>query len=311
MKNILISGVNGFLGKNLIAYLSESEYRIFKLGRAKLHQDDYSWQDLNELDHQEFDTIVHLAGKAHDLKNTAEPDEYYKINFELTKALYNKFLKSNAKHFIFISSVKASADTVENILTEEDIPQPITHYGKSKLMAEEYIEQQILPEGKSYFIIRPCMIHGPGNKGNLNLLYKFVQKNLPYPLASFHNKRSFLSIENLCFVIKLLIDRENIPSGIYNMADDEPLATTKIVEILAESLGKRPRFWHIPVKQINLLAKVGDFFNFPFNSERLKKMTENYVVCNEKIKSTLNIKLPIDSKDGLKLTADSFKSESN
>jgi nucleoside-diphosphate-sugar epimerase len=89
---------------------------------------------------------------------------------------------------------------VEGVLTEEVEPKPLTHYGKSKLMAEEYILSQPLSVGKSYYILRPCMIHGPGNKGNLNLLYQIVQKGIPYPLAAFENKRSFLSIENLCFI---------------------------------------------------------------------------------------------------------------
>ena len=101
-----------------------------------------------------------------------------------------------------LSSVKAAADEINGELTEEIIPKPSTHYGKSKLLAEEYILSKVLPPGKRVYIIRPCMIHGPGNKGNLNLLYQLVRKNVPWPLASFDNKRSFCSIENLCFVIK-------------------------------------------------------------------------------------------------------------
>jgi len=217
-RNILVTGSSGFVGQNLRKYLTEHGISVQALS-LKETLPPYSVYDA--------DTIVHLAGKAHDLKNVSQPEEYYDVNFELTKKLYDAFLKSSAKKFIFISSVKASADQVEDVLKESDVPDPKTHYGKSKLMAEEYIQSQPLPEGKSYCILRPCMIHGPGNKGNLNLLYKLISKGIPYPLAAFENKRSFLSIENLCFVILEIVERNDIPSGIYQVADDEALSTNE------------------------------------------------------------------------------------
>ncbi|RZK52935.1 MAG: NAD-dependent epimerase/dehydratase family protein, partial [Pedobacter sp.] len=260
----------------------------------------------NDLKCENAEAIIHLAGKAHDLKKTSNPDEYYQVNFEITKKLYDAFLKSEIKKFIFISSVKASADIVEGVLTEDNMPNPITDYGKSKLMAEQYIQSQSLPAGKSYYILRPCMIHGPGNKGNLNLLYKFVQKGIPYPLASFENKRSFLSVENLCFVIANLLQKD-IPSGIYNVADDKALSTSEVVKILASSVNKQARLWAIPGSLIRGIAKIGDVLSFPLNSERLNKLTENYVVSNKKLKLALNLELPISTEQGLANTARSFK----
>lgn len=294
---VFITGSTGFVGQNLISSLKKDDVCL-------LDRNQLSNITIREL--ETADSIIHLAGKAHDLKKTSSPDEYYAVNFELTKKLYNAFLKSDAKKFIFISSVKACADSVNGILSEDDVPHPKTHYGKSKLMAEEYIKSQLLPEGKSYYILRPCMIHGPGNKGNLNLLYKFVEKGIPYPLAAFENKRSFLSVENLCFVIKSLLVKD-IPSGIYNVADDEALSTNEVVEILSESIGTKARLWKISSSFIRFIAKIGDKIKLPLNSERLDKLVENYVVSNEKIKSVLSTDFPIKSRDGLLQTADSFK----
>ena len=192
---ILITGASGFVGQNLLSYFKD-KFEITCLNRNDLAG------DITSLSLNDNEAIIHLAGKAHDLKNVSQPNDYYQINYELTKKLYDAFLKSDAKKFIFISSVKAAADQVEGTLSETTPPNPQTHYGKSKLMAEQYIEAQPLPAGKAYYILRPCMIHGPGNKGNLNLLYHFVKKGIPYPLAAFQNKRSFLSIENLSFVIE-------------------------------------------------------------------------------------------------------------
>lgn len=253
-------------------------------------------------------TIIHLAGKAHDLKKVSQPKDYYEANFELTKQLYDAFLKSEAKKFIFISSVKAAADSVDGVLTEEQAPNPQTHYGKSKLMAEEYIQAQPLPEGKSYYILRPCMIHGPGNKGNLNLLYQSVKKGIPYPLAAFENQRSFLSVENLCFVIKEIIERADIPSGVYQLADEESLSTNELVKEIATHLGLKPRLWPLPASWIQAVAKIGNRWSLPLTTERLNKLIESYVVSNAKIKKALGKELPITARAGLRKTILSFKS---
>lgn len=208
-----------------------------------------------------------------------------------------------------MSSVKASTDQVLGVLTEENMSNPSNDYGKSKRMAEDYICSQILPQGKSYFILRPCMIHGPGNKGNLNLLSYFVSKGIPYPLASYLNKRSFLSVENLCFIIKEIIDRDDIPSGVYNVADDEPLSTNEVVTMLARAHDRSPRLLRLPKGFIRTLAKIGDKLHFPLTTERLQKLTENFVVSNQKIKDALKKDLPLSAREGIFRTARSFKNE--
>jgi nucleoside-diphosphate-sugar epimerase len=250
--------------------------------------------------------ILHLAGKAHDLKNTSKSDDYYQVNTELTKKVFDSFLNSNAKVFITLSSVKAVADEIDIELTEEHNANPITHYGKSKRLAEEYILSKKIPDGKRVYILRPCMIHGPGNKGNLNLLYKIASKGIPWPLGAFTNKRSFCSIDNLMFIIKELIEREDIPSGVYNVADDEALSTNDVISILAKSLNRKPKIWNFSKGLIQFLAKLGDVFRFPLTTERLKKLTESYVVSNQKIKSAIGKDLPVAAEDGLLMTFNSF-----
>ncbi|HEY9533795.1 MAG TPA: NAD-dependent epimerase/dehydratase family protein [Mucilaginibacter sp.] len=297
--NLFITGSSGFVGKNLTEYLSEKAYVIITPTRDDLkHINKENFKNVNE--------VIHLAGKAHDLKNTNNFDEYYETNFQLTKSIYQVFLNSSATKFIFISSVKAAADSANGILTEEITPDPKTDYGKSKLMAGQYIQSQPLPKGKSYYILRPCMIHGPGNKGNLNLLYQFVKKGVPYPLAGFNNKRSFLSVENLCFIIKELIERDDIASGVYQVADDEPLSTSEVVSILSASINKTPKLWKISPGLIRRVAKTGDVLHLPLTTERLSKLTESYVVSNQRIKQAIGKDLPLTSKKGLEITAASF-----
>ena len=290
--SIFLTGASGFVGINLISYFDN----LFTINNYFKNSEI----NINE------NFVIHLAGKAHDLKNTSTPDEYYQVNTELTKKVFDAFLESEAKVFITLSSVKSVADEVEGALTEEHIPDPITHYGKSKLLAEQYILSKKIPKGKRLYILRPCMIHGPGNKGNLNLLYNLVSKGLPWPLGAYENKRSFCSVENLCFIIKELIEREDIPSGVYNVADDEALSTNELIRLIAQSQNKSPRIWNISKRFISMVAKIGDQLHLPLNSERLQKLTESYIVSNAKIKEALGKQFPVSSKEGLMRTFQSF-----
>jgi len=296
---VTITGTSGFVGQNLYRYLKGKGWDVNTLSLR-----DGSW--FNSFP-QVGDAIIHLAGKAHDTSNTSPSDTYFKINRDLTIALFKQFLKSNIRDFIFFSSVKAVADSVIGELSEDTEPNPKTPYGKSKYEAEQYLQKQLLPNNKRLFIIRPCMIHGPGNKGNLNLLYNIVKKGLPWPLASFQNSRSFLSIDNLSFLIEAMIQTRELKQGVYNFSDDKPLSTNELVSLIASVLGKKERLWNISPVVIKIAVRVGDVLPLPLNSERLKKLTESYVVSNHKIKAALGVSnLPLTSREGLENTIRSF-----
>jgi len=322
--NILISGSFGFVGTNLSTTLktklkhhliavdiNEPVYHIF---------DEYkSWNDFEKTGFSKVDTIIHLAGKAHDTRNTSSEQEYFDINVGLTQKIFSYFLKSSSAKFIFFSSVKAVADSViGDKLNEETLPNPMTPYGKSKLEAEKHIlnqwenwkEEETANgrdnEWKKVYILRPCMIHGPGNKGNLNLLFKLTQKGLPWPLGAFKNSRSFTSIQNLQFVIQEIIEKD-IKPGTYQIADDSPLSTNELIQLMADSLNRKAHIWNISPEMIKFLAKTGDVLGLPLNSERLKKLTESYVVSNHKLKKALGIeKMPYTAIEGMKKTFASF-----
>lgn len=312
---ILITGVHGFVGTNLVKALSK-EHRIYGLDIVCPNKEGvkytFSWDDLDVKDMApNVDAIIHLAGKAHDTKNQSAADVYFKVNTDLTKRIYDFFLKSSAKKFIFFSSVKAAADRVEGEFVDENVtPAPVGPYGESKIKAEEYIrqkEEERLAKGKETYILRPCMIHGPGNKGNLNLLYGVVKKGIPWPLGAFENKRTFTSIDNLCYIIEGLLTKD-IESGIYNINDDEAVSTNELIEIICSAMGKKAHIWHIPRCLMEGVANIGGKLHLPLNPERLQKLTENYVSSNAKIKKALGIdSLPVRAKDGLTKTIKSFE----
>ncbi len=314
---ILITGIHGFVGSNLVNALKKEHtlYGVDIVAPVKEGvEKTFSWKDVDDNAIPPMDAIIHLAGKAHDTKNRAAAQVYFDVNTGLTQKIYDYFLKSEAKRFIFFSSVKAAADKVPgDVLTEEVVPAPKGPYGESKIKAEEYIlKNEALrtkneeSTSKRVFILRPCMIHGPGNKGNLNLLYGVVSKGIPWPLGAFENRRTFTSIDNLCFVVEGLLTKD-VQSGIYHMADDEALSTNELIEVMCEAMGKKAHIWKINRSLMEGVASIGTTLHLPLNEERLGKLTENYVVSNAKIKKALGIeRMPVRAKDGLKKTILSF-----
>lgn len=296
MTKVLITGASGFVGVNLIKYLKDfCEIQVISL---RINSN-------TNIDLSNIDIVIHLAGIAQDNKKYSF-EEYHNSNYILTKEIYNQFLKSSAKKFIFISSVKASAEVLIKDLLETDIPNPISNYGKSKLAAEEYIIKQILDSYKSYYILRPALIHGPGNKGNLYTLFKYVYRKFPWIFAAFENKRSYCSIENFCFIIKEIMFNNKLDSGIYNIADDTPISTNHIIRLINSTLNQKSLFLFIPRICFICLAKLGDFFRLPFNTVSLNKITSSYVVNNSKIIQAIGKALPVGSETGLLSTFESY-----
>lgn len=312
---ILITGVHGFVGSNLVGYLAPNN-EIYGLDIIAPEKEGivktFSWDELDNGLVPVVDAIIHLAGKAHDTKNQASADVYFKVNRDLTIRIFDYFCSHpNIKKFVFFSTAKAAADRVDGVLTEDVVPTPVGPYGKSKIAAEQYILNTIKKRPNEFkdrgvYIFRPCMIHGPGNKGNLNLLYNVVKKGIPWPLGAFENRRTFTSVENICFAVNGVLTKD-VESGIYNMGDDEALSTNELIEEICKSLGKKPHIWKLPKGLMNGVAKIGGALHLPLNSERLRKLTENYVSSNAKIKIALGVeKMPVNARDGLKVTLESF-----
>lgn len=289
---ILLTGASGFIGGHCLSSFGRNNVEIYPRNGC--------------FEIKEVDSIIHCAGISDDKIVKGDTELLYKVNTELTIDLFDKFLHSNANVFIFLSSVKAVSEHTSLLMNELDAMNPLTHYGKSKLLAEKYILSKVIPEGKRVYILRLPVVYGPGNKGNLRALYKFASKGIPWPLGAFENMRSFCSIENLIFVMKELVDRSDIESGIYNICDESPISTNAIVSLMFKIKGRKPRILKLSKLYILTLAKIGDFFGLAFNSEVLLKLTSTYIVDNTKISRALKKSLPISTEKGLLNTLISF-----
>lgn len=295
-EHIVVLGHSGFIGQALLKNLP--------IGKGVSLRDE-SWEE------QIIDAtvLINLVGKAHDHKGEATGAEYDYVNVDLTKKVFRGFLDSSATLMIHISSLAALEEfESSDPLKESDNCNPISWYGKSKRAAEEWLLSQELPSEKKLVIIRPPMIHGPGDKGNLGLLFKLISKGIPYPLSSFDNKRSFISIDNFSFFLQQIIENdEKLASGVYHIADDESVSTKEIIEIIKKVTRKKSPDIALPKFFVKAMAKIGDVLPILLNTKRLKKMTSDLVVSNAKIKQALGIdKLPLTAKEGLVRTIESF-----
>ncbi len=291
---ILITGAYGFVGFNLCRYLVRKGHVCHALDVPTAKRDGvpyeafFTWDELLKdgasLPAGKYDAVVHLAGKAHDLKKVSSEQSYFDINVGLTEKIFNAS-NGTVSRFIYFSSSKADANG--------------NAYGRSKLAAENFLDGRAI-------VLRPAMIHGPGNKGNLNLLWGLAKRGIPWPLAAFENKRSFASIGNICAAVETLCERG--VNGVYPIADDEMLSTNRLIELIAEICYKPARLWRLPKPLMKMAAKVGDMLPLPLNTERLEKLTENSFVDNSELKKLLGwTKMPVAAEDGMRITLESFK----
>lgn len=293
---ILITGAYGFVGTNLCRYLAGRGHECWALDVEGARRSEvpyarvFGWDELDELgralEDGGVDAVVHLAGKAHDLKKVSDEKSYFDVNVGLTEKIFG-VCEGKVKRFVYFSSSKAA--------------EAQTPYGRSKLAAEEFLAGRAI-------VLRPAMIHGPGNKGNLNLLWGVARRGVPWPLAAWENGRSFASIGNVCAAVEALCERGE--KGIYGMADDETLSTNRIVELMAEACGRKARLWRVPRGVMRWAARAGDVIGLPLDSERLGKLTEDSRVDNGALKASLGWeRMPVRAEAGMRETLASFSRE--
>jgi len=308
--NILITGIHGYVGSNLVKAFKD-EHTIFGLDIITTQIDGvhkvFNTSELKDI--PDVDVVIHLAGKSKETKDYAEALAYFQSNTILTQNIFNWFAQSKAKTFIFFSSLKAvTNDVKKHPLTEDMEPNPFGVLGESKLMAERYINSRYMVD-KKVFVLRPSIIIGNGGLGNRNLrwMYQCAKHGFPFPFGKFECSRSFTTMDNLTYVLKKMFVMD-IPSDIYNVADDGFLTLNEIFEIMSSVFQKKARIWRLNKGFVKFVSRVGTEFHLSFDDYKYKKLTSNFKVSNEKIKKALGIKkMPVKTVDGIEKAIRDFK----
>lgn len=289
MKNVLVTGASGFMGKSLCERLQTEGVVVNALLR---HSTTGPWSQVIEQDLtlplpieklknslQGIDTIFHLAAVTH-TGNTAIPREHYwAINVTTTKALLQLAVELGASHFVYMSSVKAI--------------NPTDNYGHSKKAAEDFILSFGKNNGLSVSILQPALVYGPSVKGNLFSMLRLIQKGLFLPPPEVHNARSMIGLADVITAMLLVVENPIANGKIYTLTDEHHYSTKEIYDAMRSALGLSPMRWSFPFIFFKIMAHVGDCaerlfkHRLPFNSEVLEKFFGSAVYSSKRIREEL------------------------
>ncbi len=278
MKNILLTGSNGFIG----SYFKTHYNNKYNISTFSFRSDD-----LKELNLSSTNTIIYLSALVHQMGGASE-EEYKKVNITQTLELAKKAKEAGVKHFIFMSTVKVYGEETDIVYTESTPCLPQDNYGKSKLEAEKEL-QKLEDANFKVSIIRTPIVYGYGVKANIQNLIKLVSKIPILPFGNIQNKRSMIYVGNLCYLMNQIILQEK--SGIFLASDDKSLSTTKFIELIAKNLNKKVYLINIPFFN-TFLKLVKPSFQ--------KRLYGNLEVDNTKTKELLGLKNPYSTEEGIR-----------
>ena len=282
--NILFTGSNGFLGRNVLPTL-KSRFQVVTLDIINADIKSNISKEIPGID-KKVDVVLHAAGKAHSIPKTkAEEKVFFDVNYQGTVNLCKGLEAAGVpKSFIFISTVAVyGCDFGENI-TEEHPLNGNTPYALSKIQAEQFLVEWCEKHDVTLSIIRPSLIAGPNPPANLGDMIKGIKSRGYLSIAKGKARKSILMVQDITTLIPLLIEN----GGIYNVCSDEQPSFAELAETIAKQLGKK-RPLNIPYWLAKALALVGNLFGnkAPINSLKLKKIIESLTFSNEKIKREL------------------------
>ncbi len=278
MKQLLITGSNGFIGN----YFTTNYKNKYKINTFSFLNNNFEALDLSDTV-----TIIHLSALVHQMGG-ADTEEYERVNVMQTLNLAHKAKESGVKHFVFMSSIKVYGEETNVAYSEVTPCKPNDEYGKSKLKAENEL-LKLESDTFKVSIIRTPIVYGYGVKANIKNLITLVQKIPILPFGNIQNKRSMIYVGNLCHLIDTIIEKKQ--SGIFLAADDKPISTTKLIDLIAQELDKKVYLLNIPLFPW-LLKKLKPSF--------YKRLYESLEVDNAKTREILNLKNPYSVEEGIR-----------
>lgn len=302
MERILVTGANGFVGKNLVNYLGSIDHNVTPVVRQDIGGDigpGTNWSKFLE----EIDVVIHLAARVHIINDqAADPwTEFHKVNTLGSVKLFEDAVKAGVKRFIYLSTIKVNGDKTTTIpFRETDTPNPKDFYSQSKYEAELALIKLAKQSDVELVIIRPPLVYGPGVKANFEKIMRWVSKGIPLPLASIHNKRSLVAIENLVDFITVCVDHPDAAHQVFLVSDDEDISTTELFQRVGYTLGKSARLFAVPT---SFIMAVSSLFGKRLFAERLCSSLQ---VDISKAKELLGWYPPYTVKVGLNKTVTWF-----
>ncbi|WP_027924131.1 NAD-dependent epimerase/dehydratase family protein [Pseudomonas sp. URMO17WK12:I12] len=307
---ILVTGAGGFIGSALCKELSSQGMQVTALLRK--------WRDLGvgiqvvcgdladsalvEEALKGIDVVVHLAGRAHQMKEVVSDPllAFREVNRDLTIALAELSMKAGVKRFVFMSSIGVNgADTTAEPITEMSEANPVRQYAVSKFEAEQALSS--LLKGKMEFvIIRPPLVYAANAPGNFKRLLRLVKLGVPLPFGKVAARRSMISLANLVSFIKVAMVHPNAADQLFLVSDGVDVSLPEVLESLA--LGMQRKLVLVPIP-LGFLR---------FGSILLRKkmlytqLCGYFLIDSSKAQTLLGWKAPFDVRSELSLAAKEF-----
>lgn len=304
MNFVLVTGANGFIGRYLVKYLLQKKINVKILVRNIKNASFFPKEveifvgDLTQPKSlmgscKNIDTVFHLGGYAHAMGQDVS-NYHHQINFLGTQHIVDEAVRENVKKFIFFSSVKAVGD--QDLCTDETwMKPPNTAYGIAKRSAEKIV-LELKNQGVHVCILRPALVYGPQWKGNLERMFLAIKKGLFLPLPKVNNRRSMVSLHDICEAAFLAAITSNANGKIYFVTDNELYSTHQIYSLMYKALGKPIPIWHVPFWVFKCLALLGNTwekltgYHFFFDSNSLSKLFGSAEFSSQQIQRDLDFK---------------------
>ena len=256
---IFVTGATGFIGQRLVVRLKAQGERLKILSRSHHPEVETVVCDLQRAVIPDgalegVDTVFHLAGYAHDLRDASELEGLYrKVNVDATVRLAELAVRAGVSRFVFVSSVKAGGGL-------EGASEGI--YGKTKREAELRLLEITQQSCMHVAIVRPALVYGPEVKGNLQLMRSGIKRGWFPPLPETGNRRSMIHVDDLVRALLFIAENRQANGQIYIATDGVPHSSREIYEAICHSVGKAPRGWSVPKWVFDLVGMMSSKARF-------------------------------------------------
>jgi nucleoside-diphosphate-sugar epimerase len=320
LKSVLITGATGFIANHLIPLLIKQDWLIKTVIRSESHQlparvnpvnvgsidGTTDWRNIL----QGINTVIHLAARAHILQEQAfNPEaEFFKVNTEGTANLVKQSIEAGVKHFVLISSIGAMASMSNQPLTENSPCQPDTPYGRSKLQAEQALINLASQSSMTWTILRPTLVYGSGNPGNMERLIKLINRGLALPFGLVNNRRSFVYVGNLVDAIATTLTHPKATNQIFLVSDGQDLSTPELIRKIAYHMRRPCNLLPVPPSLLKLVGYLGDTIQnlsqkpISLNTSTIDRLLGSLFIDSSHIQTTLNWQPPFSIDQGLEQT---------
>ena len=306
MQRVLVTGASGFVGRGVMARLGEDRSgRVPVAGVRRASgssSEEWAMGRLEDfpagirLPDQPLDAVVHLAGRAHVLKES-EVDPltlFRRVNVEGTLGLARRAAEAGVRRFVFVRSVGVHGEVSGRPFTERDVPDPQGPYAISKYEAEQGLCALAAQTGMEVVIVRPPLVYGPGSPGNFDRLLRSVKRGVPLPLGAVtQNRRSLVALDNLVDLLVTCLDHPAAAGETFLVADGEDVSTAGLIRRVGNALGRRARLLPVPVWMLRTGASALG------RREVARRLLDSLQVDSSHARETLGWQPPVGLDEGL------------